>query len=81
MAWCIKCQLIYEKLLPLPKRGEQCGMVLHLLDAMSGSVGLLLLRSQKLEDIISSGHVQRFLKESADHVVGQVALIVEIADD
>jgi len=45
---------------------------------MSGSAGLPPSRSQKQENIISSEHARSFLKESADHVVGPVAIIVEI---
>jgi hypothetical protein len=45
---------------------------------MSGSAGLSRLKSQKQENIISSERARSFSKESADHAVGLVALIVEI---
>ena len=75
LVWYIKYQQIYEKLLPLPQRREQCGMILRHSHAMSGSAGLSPSRSRKQENIISSEHARSFSKESADHVVGPVALI------
>jgi len=47
---------------------------------MSGSAGLSQPRSLKQEIIISSEHAQSLSKDSADHVVGPVALIVEIIE-
>ena len=50
-------------------------MILRHSHAMSGSAGLSPSRSRKQENIISSEHARSFSKESADHVVGPVALI------
>jgi hypothetical protein len=47
---------------------------------MSGSAGLSPPRSRKQEIIISNEHARSLSKESADHVVGPVALIVEIIE-
>ena len=76
--WHIPYQQICEKLLSLHKRREQCGMTLHRSHAMNGYAGLLPSRSRKQENTISSEYARSLSKESTDHVVGLVALIVEI---
>src|SRR6185369_359867 len=55
-------------------------MILRHSHAMSGSAGLSPSRSRKQESFISSEHARSLSKENADHVVGPVALIVEIIE-
>jgi len=54
------------------------GMTLHRSHAMNGYAGLILLRSQRQENIILSEHVMNLSMESADLVAGPVVFIVEI---